>query len=79
LKKCSEDLRRVIAEVAGGLPYDAAKLRIIGAAQAHEDAREEFEQTVAALNMFMVDEIVSSRSAIRDAAPFIPAALTTPR
>jgi hypothetical protein len=67
MKSASDDLNATIGKVAMGAPGEEARLLITHAARAYEYARADFEKTVVELNAFVLNEIVSSHSAIREA------------
>lgn len=69
MKSCSDDLRTLLSQVNSGLPDGERRARIAGTAQAYETARAACMTAAARLNQHLIAGIVSSRPAIKAAAP----------
>ena len=68
MKNASEDFNSALLEASAGPPPHEGRSRIDRASRAYEDAREEFQLAVAMLNVFLIGQIISSRSTIQAAA-----------
>ena len=68
MKNSSEDFNNALLEGSAGPPPQEGRSRVDRACRAYEDAREEFQLAAAMLNVFLIGQIVSSRSTIQAAA-----------
>jgi hypothetical protein len=65
----SREFNAVLMDVRADLPPEERRARTDRAAQAYQDAHDQFMAAVAKLSEFMIAQIVSSRSAIHLVAP----------
>jgi hypothetical protein len=68
VKQASEDFNNALAAFSAGQSQHEGRSRIDYASRAYEDARQEFMLAVAELNEFVINQIISSRATIREAA-----------
>ncbi len=68
MKYASEEFNNALLESSAGPTPPEGRSRVDRASRAYEDAREEFQLAVAMLNVFLIGQIVSSRSTIQSAA-----------
>jgi hypothetical protein len=68
LMDSSREYSAVLMSIPPGLSLEERQVRIDTAAHLYEDAQQRFADAVTNLNRFMINQIISSRSAIQLAA-----------
>ena len=68
MKSSSGEFNNALLEVAAGPPPHEERSCVDRASMAYEAAREEFQLAAAMLNVFLIGQIISSRSTIQAAA-----------
>ena len=67
MKSSSEEFNNALLDVSADVPQQDGRSRIDRASRAYEDAREEFQLAVALLNVYLIGQIISSRSTTQQA------------